>query len=851
MWYSRPGAWVLPSILVVGILTLAAMILKSGSIEDDLRQRALQGLSEGHPWASVKVDGRDLTISGAAPSSAARDEALIIADGVFSRHQKGTWGVRVVDATKIVPIPVNSPFPFAVKRDGDTVLLVGKVPTDELRKALGNAVTAAMPEVTLSNQLEFATGEPDEFAEKATFAIGKLKDVLRGKASLRDSTLNFFAWVATVEIAETLRREMSGTLPHGLIVGQVDIQMIDTGSILSNGAADSSPPSAPESAQAADQSIAKGETEHGTPAKAADERPVPAEPTNAGVNGAKDTAEIAPASQTAADEPAPSGENAAREDLTTRSKAQANAQTGESPVAAESRPASESALPNPGEIVHPIPQAEESQSPYTFWMIKNNTQVFLSGHAPSGEVKERITLQAQGLEFEKVDVMIKLASGAPQGFLSAVSYALHQLAHFSDGSVRISDRMIVIDGTAKTPDSYEHALRALDAPPEGFEIIAASIDPAVVSPYIWSAARNGRTITLSGFIPDLSTRDALMNALKARDDAFLLVDHMRLGDGAPQRLSLPQLALLVGDWLGHLKFGEVRLHDNIISLEGEAETPKSYETLLAAGALPLPARLEWGKFTIERALISPFVLSGERAENSLSMTGFIPQADHRKTMLDQIKRRFGRTTGNIELLVARGEPRGFNTASNNALLTLSRLTKGSFTITDNHISLEGLVPFGAPLDEIRSNFENGTPSGFTFKVALTQSPPPPESRPEECSAQILEASTANRIYFRPERATILSDSFGLLDRIAETALSCPVGRFEISGHTDSDGSEESNQRLSEARAKAVSDYLIRSGVSVERLLAVGFGEKRPIVDNETPEHKALNRRIEFRLISGN
>jgi len=510
------------------------MILKSGSIEEDLRQRAREGLSERHPWASVKVDGRDLTISGAAPSRAARDDALVIVDGAFSRHQKGTWGVRVVDATQIVPIPIHSPFPFAAKRDGDTVLLVGKVPTDELRKALGDAVTAAMPEVTLSNQLEFATGEPDEFVEKATFAISKLKHVLRGKASLLDSTLKFIAWVATVEIAETLTSELSGTLPYGLIAGQVDIQMIDAGDIRSNGAADNPPPPASESVAAADQPIAKGEAEHGTPAKAADERPTPTEPADAaGADRAEDTAENAPASQTAADEPAPSGENAAREGLITKPTTQAGAQTGESPAVSESRPASESALPNPGAIVHATPQAEAPQSPYTFWMIKNNTQVFLSGHAPSGEVKERIVLESQGLEFEKVDAMIKLASGAPQGFLSAVSYALHQLVHFSDGSVRISDRMIAIDGTAKTPDSYERALRALNAPPEGFEITAASIDPAVVSPYIWSAARNGRTITLSGFIPDSSTRDALMNALKARDDAFLLVDHMRLGDARP------------------------------------------------------------------------------------------------------------------------------------------------------------------------------------------------------------------------------------------------------------------------------------------------------------------------------
>lgn len=94
----------------------------------------------------------------------------------------------------------------------------------------------------------------------------------------------------------------------------------------------------------------------------------------------------------------------------------------------------------------------------------------------------------------------------------------------------------------------------------------------------------------------------------------------------------------------------------------------------------------------------------------------------------------------------------------------------------------------------------------------------------------------------------MSDSFGVLDGVAEVALNCPDAKFEISGHTDSDGSKAFNQRLSLARAGSVSDYLQRAGVSADRLQAVGFGEEQPIAANNTPENKALNRRIEFKLI---
>ena len=69
--------------------------------------------------------------------------------------------------------------------------------------------------------------------------------------------------------------------------------------------------------------------------------------------------------------------------------------------------------------------------------------------------------------------------------------------------------------------------------------------------------------------------------------------------------------------------------------------------------------------------------------------------------------------------------------------------------------------------------------------------------------------------------------------------------IEIQGHTDDVGSEAYNRKLSENRAKAVKDYLIRKGINEQRLIAVGFGKSRPKTDNHTEEGRALNRRVEL------
>ena len=85
----------------------------------------------------------------------------------------------------------------------------------------------------------------------------------------------------------------------------------------------------------------------------------------------------------------------------------------------------------------------------------------------------------------------------------------------------------------------------------------------------------------------------------------------------------------------------------------------------------------------------------------------------------------------------------------------------------------------------------------------------------------------------------------MLDRLIETALRCPNASIEIAGHTDADGDQDGNQTLSEKRAQAVSDYLVRAGLPANRFTAVGYGSTQPLAGNDTDDGKAQNRRIDF------
>jgi OOP family OmpA-OmpF porin len=101
----------------------------------------------------------------------------------------------------------------------------------------------------------------------------------------------------------------------------------------------------------------------------------------------------------------------------------------------------------------------------------------------------------------------------------------------------------------------------------------------------------------------------------------------------------------------------------------------------------------------------------------------------------------------------------------------------------------------------------------------------------------------NGVFFDSDQAVIKDTR--ALDEAVTILKADPKLTGEIQGHTDSTASADYNQKLSEARARAVRDYFIRQGIAPERIRAIGFGETRPAASNDTLEGRALNRRVEL------
>lgn len=107
---------------------------------------------------------------------------------------------------------------------------------------------------------------------------------------------------------------------------------------------------------------------------------------------------------------------------------------------------------------------------------------------------------------------------------------------------------------------------------------------------------------------------------------------------------------------------------------------------------------------------------------------------------------------------------------------------------------------------------------------------------------------AKTILFNSGKATFQQQTFPVLQAITAILKEYPSSKFSIEGHTDSDGSEANNLKLSEDRAAAVKNYLIENGIDASRLASKGFGESTPIDSNKTAKGKANNRRVEVKLV---
>ena len=202
---------------------------------------------------------------------------------------------------------------------------------------------------------------------------------------------------------------------------------------------------------------------------------------------------------------------------------------------------------------------------------------------------------------------------------------------------------------------------------------------------------------------------------------------------------------------------------------------------------------------------------------------------------------------------------------NNDQVTVSATTPIALTLTEFNLETGReklqeaanvtILPLGiVSFDFVFDRSSPGTPPNMALVTqAVTPGSAALESKGnldrEACVGRFEILSRTGNIYFAAGSARLADKSKPLLDNLYDIVNRCPDLAIEIGGHTDSDGSTSSNQRLSEKRAGAVGQYLQAKGVTASRMKIVGYGEAIPLHPNTSGTNKAKNRRIEFSVLN--
>ena len=406
--------------------------------------------------------------------------------------------------------------------------------------------------------------------------------------------------------------------------------------------------------------------------------------------------------------------------------------------------------------------------------------------------------------------------------------------------ISVAGRDVSLAADAFSEDGRQSAVASVEAVP-GVRLVndETRLVPEA-APFVWSAERDVLRVTLSGSSPLPAIKGRLMEAARAGLSGVEVVDRMNLSRGAPPRFD--NAALLLLDQVGKLKDGKITLSDTKISLSGMARELGGREAI-AAALKNLP---EGFSVAANEVKAPPYIFQAYKdpVAVTLTLTGNAPDNNAHAALAAAGRKFFSeKVVDNLKESV--GAPAGFAAAVVPALGALSRLSTGTLVVSDREVKLSGDALYEAAAGQIRAGLGKDFPQGWQFKPEISVKPAAAPVDATVCQQLFSELLGKARIRFESGKADIVADSAGLLDRLIETALRCPTANIEISGHTDTDGEEAANQALSEKRAQAVADYLIKAGLPANRFSAVGYGSTQPIAGNETDPGKAQNRRIDF------
>ncbi|MGR3494421.1 OmpA family protein [Citreimonas sp.] len=449
---------------------------------------------------------------------------------------------------------------------------------------------------------------------------------------------------------------------------------------------------------------------------------------------------------------------------------------------------------------------------------------------------------------------------APPGWDTALRYAREALRELPRSQISVTPDRVAIKAIAESDEARRELEAELTrAAPAGLQLALDITAPRpVISPFVLRFVLDEEGARLPACSADtIQARDRILRAaeavgLQGEPDCplGLGVPTAEWGDAAVAGI---QAVAALGGGSVSISNADIRLvapqgtpRDKFDRAVGVLESglPKIF---VLQTDLPEPPEAE-----TEAPAPAPDFVATRSPEGVVQLRGRLADMRARQTVESFAKAQFGSTSVHMAAREDETVPEDWSVRALAAVEALAMLSNGAARVTADTVTVSGRTGRPEASTDIAALLADKLGDGTAFEIEVEYVEQLDPARglptPEECQGLIVEIIGDRKITFEPGSARLDASAEDILDELAELLKQCGDIPLEIAGHTDSQGREEMNQELSRDRAQSVRDGLRERLVPVRAYTAVGYGETRPIADNDTEEGREANRRIEFTLI---
>ena len=491
-------------------------------------------------------------------------------------------------------------------------------------------------------------------------------------------------------------------------------------------------------------------------------------------------------------------------------------------------------------------------------ILRNDAGISLIGLVPTTTDREalanRLADIADGLPI--TDFTESADYPAPATWRDALNYGLRALNTLDAAKISINAERVTVTALAESPEEKRRLETALARnTPDGVRLaVEISAPRPVISPFTTRFTLDEDGARFDACTAD--TSEAVSQIIAAASEAgFQQRANCVLALGAPSRTWGEAVALAIGA-VKSLGGGTVTIADTDVTLTAPIGTGQAtFDNIAGRLENALPDAFALTAILPEAPQSSqdtPQFVATLSPEGMVQIRGSVPDAVANTLAENFALAKFGQASITMGTREREGLPAGWSVRMLAGIEALSALSNGSVVMEPGSMQVRGNTGDADASATITALLleKLGPNADFTVDVTYVEQLDPVAGlpTPEECIAQIRTVTDGRKILFDPGSADLTAETQPVVDDIADILKVCGDLPVRIAGYTDSQGREEMNQQLSQARANAVLMALSARRVPISTFEAVGFGEDNPIADNSTEEGREANRRIEFSLI---